>query len=211
MKVYKITNKVNGKIYIGVTKCSLSKRWNEHKSKAKSGKSHLSKAIAKYGQNNFCIELIKECSNEDEMYKLEVSLIKELSSNNPVFGYNNSSGGEKSSLGRTASDETKRKLSEYQRSRIRKPHSVGSRINMSLSAKGRDMSELIKKSVAKRRGKPSHNAIIVEKYARSGELVETFNSMSEAAKSVFGVACALSAIKRGRLKTYKNFIWKFKN
>ena len=30
MIVYKITNRVNGKIYIGQTKASLSRRWKEH-------------------------------------------------------------------------------------------------------------------------------------------------------------------------------------
>ena len=142
MIVYKITNKINGKLYFGISKCSIKKRWNEHKSKSRSGKSHLSLAIKKYGVSSFCIELIRECFSEKEMYDLEIDFIKKYKTNNPLYGYNNSCGGEVSSKGKTLSDETRRKISEYQKVRDRKPHSEQAKKNMSILAKGRDMTEL---------------------------------------------------------------------
>lgn len=45
--IYKITNKVNGKSYIGKTN-NLNRRWNEHKS-GKGGTAILSRAFTKYG------------------------------------------------------------------------------------------------------------------------------------------------------------------
>lgn len=56
--IYKITNKVNGKVYIG---CSfdIHSRWKRHISN--NGKSLATKAIKKYGLINFCFEILLEC------------------------------------------------------------------------------------------------------------------------------------------------------
>jgi group I intron endonuclease len=211
MIVYKITNKINNKIYFGITKCSLKKRWNEHKCKSKQGKTHLSKSILKYGIENFNIEIVKKCISEDEMYLLEIKLIKIHKTNNPVFGYNNSTGGEFSSKGKKLSIEAKNKISNFQKNRIRKPHSEETKRLISLSAKNRDMSELWKKSAEKRKGKKSHNVCPVLKYSLNGDFIERFESFKDASKNVNGTPSAFTAIKRGRLKTYKNYIWKFEN
>ncbi|GHE35004.1 HNH endonuclease [Sphingobacterium griseoflavum] len=88
-------------------------------------------------------------------------------------------------------------------------HSADTKNKMSNTAKGRDMSKLVTMSVKKRKGKPAHNRITVKKYTLKGDFIESFTSLSEAAKSVNGLPTAFSAIKRGRLKTYKGFIWKF--
>lgn len=76
--IYKITNKVNGKVYIGKTTYSIQKRWKEHLKAAKNSKSEkrpLYSAINKYGAENFKIEQIEECShdilNERECYWIE--------------------------------------------------------------------------------------------------------------------------------------------
>lgn len=209
MLVYKITNTINNKVYYGITKCTIKKRWNEHKSKALIGKSHLSLAMKKYGVLSFEIEIVKEVFDENEMYDLEISLIKKYKSNNPKFGYNNSSGGEVSSKGRKLTLTQREQISKYQKGRKRKPHSEEAKNNMSLAAKGRDMTKAIKKSVEKRKGKMSHNVCSVSKYNLDGTFIKRYDSLTLAAKSVNGVVCAFMALKRGRLKTYKNYIWKF--
>ena len=129
-KVYKIVNKVNGKYYIGMTKQTLIKRFSQHKQNAKMGKNtYLYNAIRKYGNDNFEIELLLECSNKEECCNLEI----EYSSKNKN-GYNLAPGGEggfvvqdikswkcklKESrkdktpfLGKTHSEEAKKKCSE---------------------------------------------------------------------------------------------------
>lgn len=64
--IYKITNKLNGKVYIGKTLCSIEHRWKEH---IKASKEHrcenrpLYRAINKYGVENFSIEAIEECDH----------------------------------------------------------------------------------------------------------------------------------------------------
>ena len=72
--IYKITNKVNNKIYIGQTVQSINHRWRQHVSEAygESKCAHLHAAIRKYGEDNFTVEKIEECSqnqlNEKEEY-----------------------------------------------------------------------------------------------------------------------------------------------
>lgn len=89
-KVYKITNKVNSKYYIGMTKQSINKRFSQHKQSAKSGLStYLYNAIRKHGIENFEIELICECSSKEECCNLEIKYISENKN-----GYNLAKGGE---------------------------------------------------------------------------------------------------------------------
>jgi len=68
MQVYLITNKVNGKQYVGQTHYSLSRRWKEHIDWSKNNrKSVLHKAVFKYGVENFCIEPLHLCLTKEEM------------------------------------------------------------------------------------------------------------------------------------------------
>lgn len=157
MICYKITNLINYKVYIGITKCKLQKRWNEHKCKAKSSNSHLSKAILKHSIENFKIEILKTFENEKDMYDYEIESILIHNSNNRLFGYNKSTGCEFSSKGRKMPESMKLKISEYQKHRIRLPHSEETKIKMSEKAKGRDMTLAIISSANKRRGKPAKN------------------------------------------------------
>ena len=55
--IYKITNKVNGKVYIGQTITTVQRRWNQHKRNARYSKDkpqydhHFARAIIKYKLN----------------------------------------------------------------------------------------------------------------------------------------------------------------
>lgn len=67
--IYEITNKINGKIYIGKTEFSLEKRFKEHCRDAfreTEEKRPLYAAMRKYGVENFHIELIEETDIPDE-------------------------------------------------------------------------------------------------------------------------------------------------
>lgn len=62
--VYKITNKVNGKFYIGSSN-DIKYRWSQHKTQLKKrthGNPYLQNAWNKYGENNFIFEIIEICS-----------------------------------------------------------------------------------------------------------------------------------------------------
>ena len=94
MVIYKITNKVNGKIYIGQTVQKLKDRWANHKSDARnSGKTPLYKSMRKYGIDNFSIEIIDYAQDLDSLNLLEQEYIKVADCLVPK-GYNLLPGGE---------------------------------------------------------------------------------------------------------------------
>ena len=94
MRVYKITNKQNGKLYIGQTKMELYRRFGSHLREAKYGGSTsiIHNAIRKYGKDAFEIELLQECQSFEELDEAERRWIAELNTIAPN-GYNIEVGG----------------------------------------------------------------------------------------------------------------------
>lgn len=92
--IYKITNNINGKCYIGKTERNIQIRWKEHL-KNRKALTHLPlyKAFNKYGIENFTIEEIEQCSNE-ELDNREIYWINFFNSYKARKGYNCTSGGE---------------------------------------------------------------------------------------------------------------------
>jgi group I intron endonuclease len=84
MIIYKTTNLVNGKIYIGQDK-------NNNPNYYGSGKL-LKLAIKKYGKENFKKEILEECTNSSELNEREIYWIDFLKSNDKYTGYNISDG-----------------------------------------------------------------------------------------------------------------------
>ena len=91
MVIYKITNKVNGKIYIGQTTMPLQRRWYLHCHKS-SGCTALHNAIQKHGSTNFTVEQIDIACDKSELDKKEQFWIEHYQSVVPN-GYNLKSGG----------------------------------------------------------------------------------------------------------------------
>lgn len=60
--IYKITNKVNGKVYIGQTRYTVEFRWRQHQHKKDN--TYFHNAIKKYGADNFIVETLEECECE---------------------------------------------------------------------------------------------------------------------------------------------------
>jgi group I intron endonuclease len=92
MRIYIIINKLTNHRYIGMTSKTLSERWSLHKADARRNKPwHLHRAIRKYGEDNFVIELLEEApaSSFEDLGKIETSWIKKLKPE-----YNMTAGGE---------------------------------------------------------------------------------------------------------------------
>ena len=120
MIIYKITNKINGKIYIGQTIRPLIQRWNRHC--CQSTVSAISHAIKKYGKHNFDIAIVSRARTINELNHREALSIRLFNSLSPN-GYNLEMGGKNKLI----SDETRLKQSlahiGLKYNRVRKPKS----------------------------------------------------------------------------------------
>jgi group I intron endonuclease len=93
--IYKITNSVNGKVYIGLTTTSLKKRMSNHVRHSRKIKPNqrIHQAIAKHGKENFLIEQIDFSKTEQEANDREIYWIEHYNSTQYEKGYNMSKGG----------------------------------------------------------------------------------------------------------------------
>ena len=181
--VYKITNTINDKVYIGITS-RLHKRWWGHKKNAINKLNRpLYNAMAKYGIDQFTITPICSTLTREDLGIIEQQLIKEHNSIVPN-GYNLTTGGEmaytvseqtkekqrQNNLGKTMAEETKAKISRTN-ALVMKGNTNGK------GNKGRVFSkETLQKMSDARKGKPSpRKGVILSK--------ETRQKMSIAAKN----------------------------
>ena len=139
MIIYKATNLINGKIYIGQTTMIFKKRKLSHlyEMKATNKTHYFSNALNKYGFDNFKWEVICICPNIAVLNKQEQYYITFLNSMNKNVGYNLTNGG----LNALYSKEAKLKMSKAQ-SGINNPRygikvSKETRLKMSIKRKER--------------------------------------------------------------------------
>lgn len=185
MVIYLITNKVNGKQYVGQTTQSLFRRWHLHCSK--SGRCLAMKsAIRKYGKENFSIKSIYVASCLEELNQMEREFINKY---NTLFpnGYNLTIGGSSRTV---FSEETRKRMSDakighipwnkgltkedprvvsyirsgtkshaYGKAYHSRPHSEETKIKISKSNTGRKLKEELRKNFIKSRHRISIRCI----------------------------------------------------
>ena len=86
MYIYKITNDINGKIYIGQTIKTVKERFSRHIGDCIRLDTHLARAMRKYGPKHFHVETIDTAENQDELNKKEQYWIRYY--NSMKEGYN---------------------------------------------------------------------------------------------------------------------------
>lgn len=114
-EIYKITNLITKKVYIGQTSWPCKQRWVRHKSAARSGvNNYLYRSIRKHGEDNFIVECIEIVETKEEADSREKFWIIELKSIDRSFGYNLKDGGE----GRKLPESIKNKISQTNKQRF---------------------------------------------------------------------------------------------
>lgn len=89
--VYLLINTINGKLYVGKTRRTLEKRAEGHRhspNNPRAKNTYIARAIAKYGFDNFKMELLEECDDEEHMQEREVYWILNKKSYISNIGYN---------------------------------------------------------------------------------------------------------------------------
>jgi len=105
--IYLLTNKINGKIYIGQTWLTLSKRMGKDGCNYKNS-TYLYSAILKYGSENFEYTVLNTYNNQEDANEAEAAAITEYNSLQHDIGYNLKLGG----VAGRHTEETKKKISE---------------------------------------------------------------------------------------------------
>lgn len=228
--IYKITNKTNGKVYVGQAK-NIFDRWSQH-ARGK-GSKPLFEDMQKIGINNFTFEIIEFCPTDD-LDKRETFWIKQLK----AFpnGYNLNSGG---SIGNEQAIKVTSKpvycydlKGEFLNSfpsvseAARQLNLSDSNICRAIKTNGRTENfqwryVYYKKIGAYARkcftGKQStennNNTRKVSQFSKDGTLLKTFGSISEAASATGANKTAICNIcqtkgKCGR-KTSGGYIWRY--
>lgn len=199
--IYKYTNIVNNKVYIGQTINEKKRRekWN-NLSTPYAGK-YINRARLKYGLESFKYEILAEIISDNEdvlkdtLNKLEIRYISMYNSKNSNYGYNLSDGGIGGN-GQIVSEETRAKL-RARRGIKKKPMSEEGKRNISKSHKG---------------PRPWRWKKVAQYDKDTGELIRVWNSLTEVI-NYFGVKSTgnlYSAInKKNRMKTYKGYRWEY--
>lgn len=133
MIIYKITNDVNNKVYIGQTVHTLAQRKKgyENETNYRTGEPRLIiRAMRKYGLEHFHFEEIDTAETAEELDEKERYWIQYYHSCDTSFGYNMERGG--NSVGKH-SEETKRKISEAQKGALN--HMYGKRGSLNVTSK----------------------------------------------------------------------------
>ena len=213
--IYKITNNINGKIYIGKTMRSIEQRWKEHLANVKKEDCKnrpLYKAINKYGVKNFSIEEIEECSDtilsDREKYWIEYY-------NSFKNGYNATKGGD-------GSPYIDRKLVIETYKQIQNCKKTAEILNIHVDSvykilKSNDIERKSSQKISKEyNGKPVY--MLDKKDLR---ILKVFASMKEAAKYIQektnnntdlrGMASHIREVCQGKRKTAYGYSWKFFN
>lgn len=212
--VYQHINKINGKIYIGITCQKPEHRWGINGSNYKSS-SHFYSAIQKYGWDNFEHNILFENLTRCEACEKEQELIKQYNSMNREYGYNSTTGGESFEM----SEEAKLKKSKSMlgnKNGLGKPCSQEKAKKISDAQKGKRLSDEHKQKLSKA-AKNRHTICSEEKKEilrnsypnmKSVYCLETntvYKSVQECARELNIPATNISKLCKGRGKTLKGY------
>lgn len=205
--IYKCTNLVNGKIYIGQTIKKLEYRIEKHYYEAfvKHSEFKFQRALRKYPRDKFIWEIL--CVGEDklDLFDREKYFIKVFNSNSDS-GYNMTDGGETSNnLGRKASEETRKKLRQSHLGYIQtKQH----RINQSISRKESHTRGEWVSCLKNKIGKDATASKSVIQYTKNGVKIKEWDCISDAQGSLKMLGSSISNCLHGRSMTAGGYMWK---
>lgn len=216
--VYQHKNKINGKVYIGITMQEPEKRWGVNGCNYKSSP-HFYSAIQKYGWDNFEHNILFTNLTKEEACLKEQELIKQFNSMDRNFGYNSTSGGEacvvneetrqkisqalmgnKNGFGHPCSEEKKKKIGESQKG---KKFTEERKKRMSEAAKKRHVPCSEEKRQKLSQNYPNKKKVYCE------ELNKIFDSVQQCGRELGISATSISKLCRGRGKTLKGYHLKY--
>lgn len=213
--IYKITNTITGKIYIG-SSINVEYRIKQHFKCLRGNyhrNNHLQFSFNKYGENAFIWEVVCQC-NKDYLLENETNYILKYKAFDRNVGYNILINAEHSRLGVKHSQETKNKISEKQKGKkLTKEHSdkiVKNLIN------GSSFSDELKKRFSEERTKFNKKGVenLIKLYNNGfnqKQISEITNSSKTLINRIFKKLINEGLVKKGILKIEDNIIQDLKS
>ena len=202
--IYKVTNTINGKVYIGQTYRDVPTRWHEHiyhsYNPNRGYNSILHSAIRKYGEDAFVVEIVEECETE-RLEERETFWIKEFGS--AYGGYNSSLGG---AGWHKCSDEellywwgTGRSLVEMAEYVPLHPETISKHLRR-LGVSHQEIKDRGNEKARHKKEKP------VYQYGLDGKFIRGFPSLADAQQSIGGMRIKFSP--NTRMKSFCGYQWR---
>ena len=190
--IYRATNKIDGKVYIGQTN-NLERRIREHRSHAKKDGGAFHDEIRRTGFQNFTFDILEWCSSEvsDDRERFYIARYRELLGEENIYNIcdgglggqtHDVSGKNNPSFGKVYSDEERSAMSAKLKGR-KKPDGFGRKISNALKGKPKSREQVMKKS---------HPISVIS--VITGE-IRHFNSKAEMQRIL---NCDTSTILKGR-------------
>lgn len=223
--IYKFTNKINGKIYIGQS-IDINARKRSHINdaycKGKDSNCPFHQAIIKYGENEFNFEIIEECPkellNEREKYWIQYY-------DSYHNGYNASPGGDNCG---ERSDGRALLLYDLEGNFVKETHNIASTARelgvgyqtvyqllqgTRKSTKGFQIkykeSEDFPKTIEPYNSRQGGSFVVLQ-LDKNDNILNEYKSVNEAARQTGCDCSTISKVCRGKLKTHGGFKWKYK-
>lgn len=200
--IYKITNKLNSKSYIGLTNYTDPfRRWERHKKDVFHSdytKRPLYEAIKKYGIENFTFEVLEECLEPQDREKFYIQKFDTYNN-----GYNATLGGDGRKRAFSTQEEVEELISLYNElENITEIQKIIGHSNETISIKLKELGFKIKNF----KGKPVYK---IDK--DTDEILEWFPSASEAARQLgdIQINSKINAVCNGKRLTTQGFKWRF--
>lgn len=213
--IYKITNDINQKVYIGMTERTIEERFKEHCREYKQRrceKRPLYSAMKKYGPEHFHVELVEETNSPEEREQYWIKYY-----NSYKEGYNATIGGDGKS--HIDNNEIEKMLEAYNRLgtvvavRQETGHDVGC-ISRFLKQAG------IQVATAQEINKERYSKQVAQCDKKTHEQLKTFNSLADAArylqekqistsKDTYGIASHIGHVCKKQRSSAYGFYWEF--
>lgn len=205
--IYKITNKINGKMYIGKTIFTVEQRWKEHQKDSRRRdfeKRPLYSAIKKYGIENFSIEEVEECPieilSEREKYWIEY--------------YGSFKNGYNATIGGDGKQYVDYDLVVANYKKLKNQTKVAELMKISTDTVFNALKAKKERILTQQEIQVNERGYIIYQYDKENNYLKSFPSARAAAREVNnnnsdGASHILDVCK-GKRKTAYGYIWKFK-
>jgi group I intron endonuclease len=211
-QIYIITNNVNGKQYVGVTKHNYKERFIQHIYEANHNhtKRILCKAIRKYGKENFSTRLLEEIEDESLAKEREMYYIDKLKTYiefDNCNGYNMTLGGDGFrvfNMPESAKEKLRIANGGENHYFYGKQLSDEHKMNCSLASLGKKKSDNARKNMSESKKKP-----VLQIHKETLKVINEYESV-KIAQEINKIE-HISDACNGKRKTAGGYVWKFKD